>query len=212
MCAAIAAPALASSTSAAEPEDCEARRLEYTLSARIRLTDTPFGAGNGTFDIGPGRLVLRLTPLSGSPETFRAELLDYSMQSTFTVRAKVFLWRARVVTRAESRVADGIAGRGTLSRGKLTWSTPIRGHQTYGTMTCSGSGCGLPGAPPKGQGTLQIGPEPVRFAPFVFAGDDLETFQMAFSKVTHTEEPEQTTALALAGRKVNDRCIAVARR
>jgi hypothetical protein len=79
-------------------------------------------------------------------------------------------------------------------------------------MTCSGSGCGLPGAPKDGQSSLQIGPEPVRFGSFVFAGDDLDTFEMAYSKITHTEEPRQTTALALAGRKVNDRCIAVARR
>jgi hypothetical protein len=186
---------------------CNVRELEYALSARIQLSDTPFGAGDGTYQIGPGSLVLRLTAAPMSPETYRVELIDYRMRSRFQVRSKVLFWSARVTSQTESRVASGTAGRGTLSGGKLTWSTPVQGYRTDGMLTCAGSGCGMSGAPPEGQSELHIGPEAVKFAPFTFAGNDLDTFSMPYTRLTHTEQPRQTTHLALGGRKMKDRCI-----
>lgn len=188
-------------------ENCEARELEYALSARLRLSDTPFGAGDGVFDIGPGRLVLRLTPSPRSPGAFVAELTGYEMRTYFTVRSRVLFWKARVLTQAVSRVASGVAGRGMLSARSLQWSTPIQGYRTDGTLICNGSGCGMKGVPPEGQSPLHLGPEPVKFAPFVFAGDDLDTFQMPTSRLTHTEQPRQTNHLTFAGRKVGERCL-----
>src|SRR5687768_17316881 len=31
-------------------EECNAWEISYTLAAKLRLTDTPFGAGNGLYD------------------------------------------------------------------------------------------------------------------------------------------------------------------
>jgi len=189
------------------PSDCSRREIEYALSGRVRLTDTPFGAGNGVYDVGPGRLVLRVVAVPDTPSSFNVELIDYRMQSRFTVRSKVLFWSAKVLTQSQSRVASGTAGRGTLSGTKLTWTTPIQGYRVDGTIICDGSGCGMSGVPPDGESSLRIGPEPVRFAPFVFGDRDLETFKMSFAKLTHTEQPRQTSHLAIAGRKMKERCV-----
>lgn len=195
-----AAPASAAS------KNCDVRNVEYALSARLKLSDTAFGAGNGVYDIGPGRLVLRLTTLPDSPNAYLVELMDFRIQSRFTVRSKVLLWKARVITRTQSHVTEGVAGRGRISDKKLTWSTPIEGYTTDGTLTCTGSGCGMPGAPPDGDSPLHVGPHDVRFSTLIFNDDDLNTFQMGFVKLSHTDQPRQTTHMALAGRKVVERC------
>jgi hypothetical protein len=187
-------------------EACRTRQIEYALTARLQISDTPFGAGDGIVTTGPGSLALRVTPGGGSGK-LRVQLVDYRMKNHFTVSSSVLLWSATVETRTLSRVAQGVAGSGVLAKRRLTWATPIVGHRSDGTLRCQGSGCGMPGAPPEGLSEIHIGPNAVRFAPFVFASDDLGTFQMQYSKLSHTDQPQQTTHIALAGRKMADRCL-----
>lgn len=188
---------------------CSPWTSEYALSARLRLQDTPFGAGDGTYDIGPGRLVLRFysSPAPGAPA--RVELLTYEMRDHFVVESHVLFFKAKVTTRTETRVtpdAKGTAAVGALVGKELRWSTRISGYRTDGTLTCEGSGCGLPGAPSSGTSPLHIGPGPVDFKPFVFSSDSFETFTMTFAKVSHTDNPKQTAFVTIAGRKMNRKC------
>lgn len=59
------APAEAPAQDAGAP--CEAFEIEYTLAANVTLRDTPMGEGNGTYTIGPGKVVLRFENRGGAP-------------------------------------------------------------------------------------------------------------------------------------------------
>lgn len=182
---------------------------EYALAARLRLTDTPFGAGDGVYDIGPGLARLRFSR-TVDPKASKVELLGYEMRDQFTVESRVLFIRATVTTSTLTRAtpdASGAAAVGTLRGKELGWATPVRGYRTDGTIHCEGSGCGLGGAPPSGTSPLHIGPGPVRFDSFVFDSPDLETFRMAWTRVSHTDMPKQTAYVALAGRRTTRECL-----
>jgi hypothetical protein len=184
------------------PGDCPIETLEYALAARLRLEDTPFGAGDGVYDIGPGKITLRIWKASTPDAAARVELSSYEMRDHFVVSSHVLFLRATVANRTDTRAAGG---RGTLRGRELSWTTPVQDYRADGTIECKGSGCGLPGAPPSGKSQIHIGPGPVRFAPFVFDSPNLDTFRMAFTKVAHTDVPKQTAFVTLAGRKMSRR-------
>lgn len=189
---------------------CSPWTSDYALSARLRLRDTPFGAGDGTYDIGPGRLTLRFYASAAQGAPARVELLSYEMRDRFVVESHVLFFRAKVTTRTETRVtpdAKGTAAIGALTGKELRWTTHVEGYRTDGTLTCEGSACGLPGAPSSGTTPLHIGPGPVDFKPFVFASDTYDTFSMAYSRVSHTDNPKQTAYVTIAGRKMNRKCV-----
>lgn len=193
----------------ANPAHCPNWVAEYALAARLRLTDTPFGAGDGVYDIGPGRLKIGF---SSSPEanTLNARVLAYEMRNSFTVESHVMFIRAKVTTRAESRAtpdARGVVATGTLTDQQLTWSLPFHGHRTDGTLFCEGLGCGFPGIPPSGQSPLHIPPSPVKFGRFSFDSPNLLVFRMDYVKVAHTEMPRQTAFVSISGRQTSRECV-----
>jgi hypothetical protein len=189
---------------------CAAWVSDYALAARLRLADTPFGAGDGVYEIGPGHLRLRFTAAADAAGRIKAELLAYEMQDHFTVDSSVLFIHATVVTRTDTRATpdpNGIAATGTLQGRQVVWSTPVSGYRTDGTVDCEGSGCGFSGVPPKGTSPLHIGPGPVQFGRLVFDSPALDTLSMAETKVSHTEMPRQTAYVTFSGRRMTRQCV-----
>ena len=192
----------------ADPPACNAWEVEYVLAANLRLYDTPMGQGDGTYVIGPGRVVLRFENRGGAPGG-EAKMLSYRMKESFSIQSKTLFWTTTVVTDTNTAATPNscsFAAEGMLDKAALTWRTPVSGYHTDGTLTCDGSLCGKFGAPPPGQSQLHIGPGPVQFSPFVFDAG-MKTFTMASTRVSKTDMPKQTGDLALAGREVRRTCV-----
>lgn len=181
------------------PPSTAATDVEYALSAELTLSDTPMGRGNGTYDIGPGSMVLRF---DGSD----VEMLSYTMRESFSVRVKTLGFTTTVTTDATSTAeSQGCAlVRGTFDGHAIHWLTPLAGYRTDGTISCSGSFCGSFGTPPRGSTALHVGPAPQRFADFVFS-PDRRTFTMATTPGAKTTMPKQSSAVAMTGREVRRR-------
>jgi hypothetical protein len=192
------------------PPPCDAWEIDYALAGSLKLTDTPFGQGDGIYPVGPGTAVLRFEDHSGLPGG-RAKLLNYSMKQSVTVSASALFFTAKIVSETVTRAlpdACGIDGEGTLNGTTLAWGGPIRAFKSDGTINCDGSLCGKFGAPPPGQSALHIGPNPVQLLPFQFSAD-LKTFSMPSTFVSKTEDPKQTAYLALSGREMKRSCVQV---
>jgi hypothetical protein len=194
----------------AAPTPCDGWDIEYTLSGRLALTDTPMKQGDGIYSVGPGTLVLRFDNRDGHPGD-RVRMLSYVMKQALTVVSRALFFTTTVVTDSTTRAAPdpcSVAAEGALEGGTLTWNGPMHGFRSDGTMNCTGSLCGKFGAPRAGQSALHIGPSAVTFQPFQF-GVDRKTFTMASSFVSRTENPQQTAHLALSGRETRRTCVEV---
>jgi hypothetical protein len=192
-----------------EASGCAAWDVIYSAAGSLQLSDTPMGAGNGVYPVGPGKIVLRLDPRGG-----RAALLSFEMPERFGIEAKRLFWTTHVDTNATARaIPDGPGACGRVAEGalqgrSLAWATKANGFHTDGTLACNGSLCGRFGAPPPGTSSLHIGPSDVQLAPFEFSADG-KTFTMAYTFVSKTEDPRQTARLALSAREVSRSCAPV---
>jgi len=195
---------------AAQTAPCDAWELEYSLAASLRLSDTPLGQGDGVYAVGPGKVVLRFEDSGGQPAG-HAKMVSYDMREYFVVVSRALLWTTTVTTAANTRATpdtSGFVAEGVLMGRVLSWSGPVRGYRTDGTLTCEGSMCGKFGAPPAGRSELHIGPGPVEFKSFEFARD-MKTFTMPETFVAKTDVPKQTAYVALSGREVRRTCLPV---
>lgn len=191
------------------PQACRAWDIQYTLAANLQLTDTPLGEGDGVYKIGPGQVMLNFDDVGGRPGG-NVRMLSYHMREHFTVKAKTLFWTTTVTTDSNTTAsprASGFITTGRLVDHKLTWSMPLHGYRTDGTLHCDGSLCGKFGAPPAGKSALHIPPHDVAFKTFAFS-KDLSTFRMPYTLVSKTSSPKQTAHLALAGRATHRACIA----
>ena len=187
---------------------CDVWTADYALAARLRLADTPFGAGNGVHDVGPGHLRLRFSK-TADPEATKVELLAYEMRERFVVASGVLFIHATVTTSTDTRATpdeQGVIATGTLRGRDLVWSTKVRGYRTDGTIHCEGSGCGMSGVPASGTTPLHIPPNAVQFSSIAFDAADLSTLHMPETKVSHTDMPRQTAFITFSGRKMTSQC------
>jgi hypothetical protein len=190
-----------------EPVRCEAQEVEYTLTARLYVADTPMGAGDGTYEVGPGRLVLRID--GGDSRSARVELRSYEMRERFAVVSRAAFWKTTVVTDAVGAAgpaAQAVAD-GTLSGSTLTWTSQVRGYRTDGTLDCTGDMCGSFGAPPAGQSRITPPPGVVKLTPFRFSPDS-KTFTMDHALLSSSSSPKQRTFISISGREVGRTCLA----
>lgn len=199
--------ALGSTGAKAQQTPCGAWEVEYTLSENLRLSDTPMGKGNGTYAVGPGRVVLRFEDVGGRPGG-RVEMVSYGMREHFHIDSKAVFWGAHVTTDAETHATPGACGvaEGVLRGTTLDWSVPVRGYRTDGMIDCDGSLCGRFGAPPAGRSELHIGPDAVMLRPFQFS-PDMKTFTMPETLTSKTQMPQQTASAAISGREVRRTCL-----
>jgi hypothetical protein len=193
---------------AQEAEPCDVLEIDYVLAGRLKLADTPMGAGDGVFDIGPGAVTLRI-PNAGGTLGGEVEMTKYSMREYFKINATTAFFTTHVITDTHTLVtpdASGAVARGTLSNGVLQWSTPLAGYRAEGFLTCDGSMCGKFGAPPPGKSVFHEPVQTVKFEPWKM-GADAKTLAMPQTLVSKTESPKQTAYMALSGRETRRTCV-----
>lgn len=177
--------------------------VEYDVSSNLQITDTPLGEGNGTFPVGPGRIVLRFEGNGG------VKMMKYAMREHVTVTARNIGFKTTVVSDTNTTAtanACGSVAEGALEGASVRWQTPVRGMRTDGTITCSGSFCGKFGAPPRGQSSFHDGPTDIRFSSFALSPDH-RTFTMPMTFMSKTSSPKQSASMSLAGRESKRACV-----
>jgi hypothetical protein len=197
--------ALAPSRAVADAPACTAWELEYALNGNLKITDTPLGAGDGVYPVGPGKAVIRYEDRGGQPGG-HAKLVAYTIHQHVSVTSKALMFHATVVTDTDSHVTDAVATEGSLVDHTLSWSAPVRTYRSDGTMNCEGNLCGKFGAPPAGTTEVHMGPRSVQLASFLFA-PDFKTFSMAYTLTSQSDSPKQTTYSAIAGREMKRTCV-----
>lgn len=194
---------------AAEDNACPVSDVEYAVDANVRVSNTPFGAADGSYSLGSGKMRLRVGDEGGRTSV---KMMSYDIQNHLTVEAKVALVSTKVVTTSqtstERNVCEGSA-QGSLHDSTLTWDSGVRGYRSDGTLECSGSMCGKFGAPPKGTSPFHDAPAAIKFNPFTFSADR-STFTMPYTLVSKSDSPKQTTYLTLTGHRVKQSCAAPA--
>ena len=192
---------------AAEEDACAVSDVEYNVVASVVIKNTVFGAANGVYPMGAGKITLRIAEHAGLGTV---KLMSYELTNRLTVDARVAMFSTMVVTASHTSAAHDVcegSAQGTLNNGTLTWNSKISGYHSDGTMECSGSMCGKFGAPPGGTSPFHDTPKVMRFSPFSFR-PDRSTFTMPYMLVSKSDSPKQTTYLALSGRLVKHACAA----
>jgi hypothetical protein len=205
----LAAAALAWPPDVAADDACDAWQVEYALAAKLQLSDTTMGAGDGVHTIGPGTATVRFENEGGRPGGI-ARLVAYTMKDNFTVVAKVLGLGTRVTNDTHTTVTPdkcGVAAQGALSGTTLVWTSPVAGMHTDGAVTCEGALCGKFGAPPRGTSPVHAPAHDVRFMPFEF-DREMKTFTMQPAVVSKMTSPRQTSRVALSGREIKRTCVA----
>ncbi len=190
---------------------CDAWEIDYQLigGTRLRVSETTMGAGDGTYDVGPGEVKLRFGDEGGKPAAGAVELLKLEVVTKFTVESKVVGLKTTVRTDAVAKNTPGKCGviaRGTLTGNRVTWQGSAEGYRSDGKLFCEGVMCGKMGAPPAGESPVKMGPYPVHYQPFSF-GADLKRFTMPFSEVARSARPKQVTHLELTAVETRRRCV-----
>lgn len=207
--AAALVPALSSADDVQTPP-CNTWEVEYSLSARVELSDTAMGAGDGVHTIGPGTVIVHFDDVSGQPGG-HAKLMKYEMTDQFTVNAKFLGIGTSVTNDTKTRTTPnvcGVSAEGQLVDRTLRWSTLWNGIHTDGHVHCSGSMCGRFGAPPSGQSDVHTPAHPASFKPFQYAADR-KSFHMDYSVTAKSTSPSQTSRITFDGRETRRSCIYV---
>ena len=187
---------------------CAQWELEYSITGTLRITGTATGAGDGTFPVGPGTLVLRI-----DTRTAGVSLTAFQLHERFSIHPTAMMWNAVIVTdvaaRAQSDGAGPVAVGSRTGDGVVRWAGPLNAYRSDGVLSCDGSLCGKFGAPPAGRNDLHQVSRTVKLQPLRFDRDG-QVFRMEAALVSSSESPHQRTYLALAGRRTAKRCIAPA--
>lgn len=202
------AVALGASTSnvAVAEEPCAVTDVDFATVGSLLVRDTQFGAGNGVYPLGTGRVRLRFENGPDGLPT-EAKLMSYELDNHFTIQASFAFWWTKVVTESRTTTASLCEGaaRGALHHGDIVWTTKVEGYHSDGTMQCEGNVCGKFGAPPPGSSPLHEAAA-VAFHPFRFSPDG-KTFTMEYAEVSHSDSPQQTSYVSLSGRETKRVCV-----
>lgn len=196
----------------AEPGACESWVVEYSLvpGSQLKIEDTPFGAGNGTFALGPGTLELRFRDADGAPAMKgKVTVVSYKMAAHVPITTNVLGLKTSVVSDTHTSVSADHCGKvasGLFKDNHLLWTTPFRAYRTDGTITCHGAMCGRFGAPPEGTSEYHIPPKPMRMMTLDFKNGDPKSFTSSFSLMEKTTSPASTSYIRLVGHEVGRTC------
>jgi hypothetical protein len=199
---------IVSSAHAAEASSdaaCLISDVEYDVRASVVVRDTLFGAANGVYPMGAGKLTLRV-------DGDAVRMMSYDLANRLTVPVRIAMLSMAVVTTSRTSTASDPcngSATGTLHGDTLVWGSTVSGYRSDGTQSCTGSMCGRFGAPPAGARPFHDVPAAVTLNPFRFSPDG-STFTMPYMFVSRSTSPKQTTYLALAGRRVKMSCGASA--
>jgi hypothetical protein len=196
--AALVALTTGSSNVAAADESCAVSDVEYAIVGSLFVKDTQFGAANGRYPLGAGRMRVRFESRPDSAPA-HVKLMSYELDNHLTIKASFASWWTRVETRSRTFAAESCRGaaQGELRGGDVVWSTPVAGYHSDGSMECEGNVCGKYGAPPPGSSALHEAFADVVFKPFHFAPDG-KTFTMGVQQGVALGLPK-TDQLRVAG-------------
>jgi hypothetical protein len=128
-------PAAAQPSATDVAAGCAQRVSQYQVNGTLRITDTTMGAGDGTFPVGPGTLVLRVDTLAA-----RTTLVRFDLQERFAIHPNVVLWHATLVTDSATHAVPDATGAAASGRwfqdGVLQWDTPLHKYRSDGALTC----------------------------------------------------------------------------
>jgi len=188
----------------AGPEPCESWLIEYDIDgSEFEIRNTPFGAGDAINQVGPGRLQLRFPGDEAGPQAGDVVMLQFSLDMTFAVSM------VETDVTITSGPADCGVAMGSRTSSVVTWSSPIAGYRSQGTITCNAGEllCGAAGLP-VGEPVTQDETHDQPLMPFVFADEDNFThFTMAEVEVPNDDAGD--TFLRLEGTQVTRRCAAL---
>jgi hypothetical protein len=204
----------ATSTGKADPGNCDATDVEYAVAGNLRVTGTLMGAGDGDYRIGPGRIVLRLDrdPDRSSRSPSSVRMMAYDMSEKFQLVSKVVFFTTKVLTDIRSHATPddrSVVAEGVLTDRTVRWTNVVGSFRSDGTLSCEGFFCGKFGAAPAGTSPFHMGPSKMSLSPFEFSAD-MKTFSMHSTLDSKTEDPQQESYVALAGREVRRACVDLA--
>jgi hypothetical protein len=105
--------------SSAADDACAVLDTEYDVIANIFIRDTPFGAANGAYALGSGRMTLRMEQHDGRK---LARLMAYELSNHLTVQAKVAMVSTKVVTISQTTaLRDACDGSALGTLGGNVW-------------------------------------------------------------------------------------------
>lgn len=171
-------------------------RITYGLSgSTLTIDGTPLGAGDGTFAIGPGEIVLEFDDDGGAPGTGLCAMVHFSVDVAFTSGNAAASVDSDLVVFADFDTAVNNA-RGILESGQMAWIDMIP-YRTVGTNFCTGTLCTVGGLP-NGTPVVRDDAVTLTFNPFVFeAGGPQAGAGFAMAAIVVSDEDDITTSLAL---------------
>jgi hypothetical protein len=185
--------------------------VEYALVAgtALRLADTPYGAGDGYYSIGPGTARLRFADRDGAPAPGDAALLDLQIVTKFVVNTTALGFKMRIATDGTvgfTPDACGVVARGTYAKAQISWDERARGYRSVGTAHCTGALCGKFGSPPAGRSQMNRPVHPVKLRTLQLR-DGVTRFGIPYFEVERQRKPSQTVYLRVEARETGRRCV-----
>jgi hypothetical protein len=204
-------PASRPATQPASKPACNSWIVDYeTVSGTsLRLANTPYGAGDGTYAIGPGTVRMRYADHKGEPAPGEAALLDLQLTTKFVVNTTAVGFKMRITTDGNVGFTPdecGVVARGTLEDDKVTWTERARGYRSTGTLHCAGVLCGKFGSPPGGRSQMSRPVHPVKLRP-VQLHDGVTRLSLPFFEVERQAKPSQTVLMRVEARETGRRCV-----
>ena len=184
----------------AAAQECGAWQVEYSVSGNLQLSDTPMGAGNGTYRVGPGRMVLRFA--GGS-----VALLSYEMPERFGIESKRCLDHAREHRRDGESHTRGMRSRPERDHARndarLVVEARRLSHRRDGRVP--GVDVRQVRGAATGTSPLHIGPSSIALQPFEFSRDG-KTFTIGIGLRVEDRRASANGPLSLSGREVRRSC------
>jgi hypothetical protein len=173
-------------------------RITYDLTgSTLKIAGTPLGAGDGTFNIGPGEIVLEFANDGGTPDTGLCAMTYLGIDVEFTsgnavaqVDSDLFVFADYDTTALNSR--------GIFESGSLSWIDMVP-YRTVGTNLCNGTLCAAGGLP-NGTPVTRDDAVTLSFNPFVFeTGGPAAGAGFTMAELVVSTEDDITTSLSLVG-------------
>jgi hypothetical protein len=167
------------------------------------------GAGDGEHPIKAGAARILFENKNGQPGAGTARLLDLRITSKVVVDASLLGLGAKVTSQTRAAFTPdhcGVVTTGKFDGRQLNWIHQARGYRANSDVVCDGAMCGKFGGPPQGKSKMSHGPHSVKLNALRFR-EGVRRFSMAYTKISHTESPRQTSYWQLEAVETQRHCV-----